>query len=74
MALQFDSERPIVKSVPLGDVAGKTRHMAGDFLHPEENRLAEAGMAYLRRLLPRASFWAQKRTPRSVSRRSQNLN
>ncbi len=52
VALQFDGERTVVKSVPLGDVAGKTRHMPGDFLHPEENRLAEAGVAYLRRLLP----------------------
>ncbi len=52
VALQFDGERTIVKSVPLGNVAGKTRHMPNDFLHPEENRLSEAGIAYLRRLLP----------------------
>ena len=52
VALQFDGERTIVKSVPLGNVAGKTRHMPDDFLHPEENRLSEAGIAYLRRLLP----------------------
>ena len=52
VALQFDGERAIVKSVPLGNVAGKTRHMPDDFLHPQENRLSEAGMAYLRRLLP----------------------
>lgn len=41
-----------MKSRPLGDGAGKTRHMPGNFLLPEENRLAEASMAYLRRLLP----------------------
>jgi ATP-dependent phosphofructokinase / diphosphate-dependent phosphofructokinase len=52
VALQFDGERTIVKSVPLGNVAGKTRLMPDDFLHPEENRLSEAGIAYLRRLLP----------------------
>ena len=52
VSLQFDGERTIVKRVPLGDVAGKTRTMPDDFLHPEENGLSEAGMAYLRRLLP----------------------
>jgi ATP-dependent phosphofructokinase / diphosphate-dependent phosphofructokinase len=52
VALQFDGERTIVKSVPLANVAGKTRHMPDDFLHPQENRLSEAGMAYFRRLLP----------------------
>ena len=52
VALQFDGERTILKSVPLGNVAGKTRPMPDDFLHPEENRLSEAGIAYLRRLLP----------------------
>ena len=52
VALQFDGKRTIVKSVPLGNVAGKTRRMPDDFLHPEENRLSEAGIAYLRRLLP----------------------
>jgi 6-phosphofructokinase len=53
VALQFDGEKTVVKSVPLGHVAGKTRTMPGDFLHPEENRLSETGIAYLRRLLPR---------------------
>jgi ATP-dependent phosphofructokinase / diphosphate-dependent phosphofructokinase len=52
VALQYDGERTILKSVPLGNVAGKTRHMPEDFLHREENRLSEAGMAYVRRLLP----------------------
>lgn len=52
VALQFDGERTILKSVPLGNVAGKTRPMPDDFLAPEENRLSEAGMTYLRRLLP----------------------
>ncbi|HEV7251972.1 MAG TPA: diphosphate--fructose-6-phosphate 1-phosphotransferase [Mesorhizobium sp.] len=52
VALQFDGQKTVIKSVPLQNVAGKTRHMPGDFLHPEENGLSEAGMAYLRRLLP----------------------
>jgi ATP-dependent phosphofructokinase / diphosphate-dependent phosphofructokinase len=52
VALQFDGQRTIAKSVPLGNVAGKTRPMPDDFLHPEDNRLSEAGVAYLRRLLP----------------------
>ena len=53
VALQFDGEKTVVKSVPLGHVAGKTRTMPGDFLHPEENSLSETGIAYLQRLLPR---------------------
>jgi ATP-dependent phosphofructokinase / diphosphate-dependent phosphofructokinase len=53
VVLQFDGKRTIMKSVPLGNVAGKTRHMPDGFLQPEENRLSEAGAAYLRRLLPR---------------------
>jgi 6-phosphofructokinase len=52
VALQFDGETTILKSVPLGSVAGKTRSMPDDFLHAEENRLSAACMAYVRRLLP----------------------
>jgi 6-phosphofructokinase len=52
VALQFDGERTILKAVPLGNVAGKTRHMPDDFLHAQENRLSETGMDYVRRLLP----------------------
>jgi 6-phosphofructokinase 1 len=53
VALQFDGEKTVVKRVPLGNVAGKTRLMASDFLHPQEDRLSEAGAAYIGRLLPR---------------------
>jgi 6-phosphofructokinase len=53
VALRFDGERTVMKSVPLDNVAGKTRLMPADFLHPSENRLSEAGIVYLRRLLPR---------------------
>ena len=52
VALQFDGERTVMKRVPLGNVAGKTRLMPDDFLHPEENRLSDTGIAYIRRLLP----------------------
>jgi ATP-dependent phosphofructokinase / diphosphate-dependent phosphofructokinase len=52
VALQFDGQRTVMKSVPLGNVAGKTRLMPDNFLHPEENWLSEAGIAYLQRLLP----------------------
>jgi 6-phosphofructokinase 1 len=53
VALQFDGERTIQKAVPLGTVAGKTRTMPDNFLARGENRLSEAGIAYLRRLLPK---------------------
>jgi ATP-dependent phosphofructokinase / diphosphate-dependent phosphofructokinase len=52
VALQFDGAKTVITSVPLVNVAGKTRPMPDDFLHPDENRLSEAGSAYLRRLLP----------------------
>lgn len=52
VALQFDGRKTMIRSVPLANVAGKTRHMPEDFLDAQENRLSEAGMAYLRRLLP----------------------
>jgi 6-phosphofructokinase 1 len=52
VALQFDGQRTIMKKVPLGSVAGKTRPMPDNFLHLEENKLSETGIAYLRRLLP----------------------
>ena len=59
VALQFDGQRTIMKKVPLGSVAGKTRLMPDNFLHLEENKLSETGIAYLRRLLPQ-KFTAAK--------------
>jgi 6-phosphofructokinase 1 len=53
VALQFDGKQTVTKLVPLGNVAGKTRHMPEDFLKADENQLSEAGMAYFRRLLPK---------------------
>jgi 6-phosphofructokinase 1 len=52
VALQFDGEKTVMQRVPLDAVAGKTRHMPGDFLKADANQLSEAGMAYLRRLVP----------------------
>ena len=59
VALQFDGQRTIMKKVPLGIVAGKTRLMPDNFLHLEENKLSETGIAYLRRLIPQ-KFTAAK--------------
>jgi 6-phosphofructokinase 1 len=59
VALQFDGQRTIMKQVPLGDVAGKTRLMPANFLHLEQNKLSETGIAYFRRLLPQ-KFTAAK--------------
>ena len=41
-----------IRSVPLAAVAGKTRLMPKAFLDPSANRVSEAGVAYLSRLLP----------------------
>ena len=59
VALQFDGQRTIMKKVPLGIVAGKTRLMPDNFLHLEENKLSETGIVYLRRLIPQ-KFTAAK--------------
>ena len=42
----------MLKKEPLKAVAGKTRHMPGDFMQPDTNQPSEAGMAYLKRLVP----------------------
>jgi len=59
VALQFDGQKTVMKTVPLGSVAGKTRLMPDNFLQLEENKLSETGIAYLRRLLPQ-KFTAAK--------------
>jgi 6-phosphofructokinase 1 len=53
VALQYDGHRTVLGKVPLEAVAGKTRHMPDDFLKADENDLAEPGLAYLRRLVPK---------------------
>lgn len=53
VALQVADGKTVLRKIPLEAVAGKTRHMPDDFLHPSENRLSDKGHAYLDRLLPR---------------------
>ena len=53
VALQVEDGKTIMRQVALEAVAGKTRHMPANFLHPDESRLSEAGAAYFERLLPR---------------------
>ncbi|WP_265517803.1 diphosphate--fructose-6-phosphate 1-phosphotransferase [Nitratireductor luteus] len=53
VALQYDGKRTACRLVALEAVAGKTRHMPADFLHPEESRVSAACLDYLNRLLPR---------------------
>ncbi|TKB30643.1 MAG: 6-phosphofructokinase, partial [Mesorhizobium sp.] len=52
VALQYDGTKTVLKKVPLEAVAGKTRHMPDNFMKPDVNQLSEAGMAYLKRLVP----------------------
>jgi 6-phosphofructokinase 1 len=52
VALQYDGSKTVLRKVPLKAVAGKTRHMPDDFMQPDVNQLSEAGMTYLKRLVP----------------------
>ena len=52
VALQFDGQKTVFKIVPLKNVAAKTRHMPDDYLAPDEAKLSDKGMAYLKRLVP----------------------
>jgi 6-phosphofructokinase 1 len=53
VALQVENGKTVLRKVPLGNVAGKTRHMPDDFLKADENGLSDAGRAYFERLVPR---------------------
>ena len=53
VALQEEGGRTVIRLAPLSAVAGKTRHMPGNFLDPTENRVSAAGSAYFDRLLPK---------------------
>lgn len=53
VALQYDGNKTVLRLVPLGDVAGKTRHMPENFLEPDVNDIGGEGIAYLNRLIPR---------------------
>lgn len=52
VAVTYDGHKTVLKKVPLKNVAGKTRHMPDDFMQADANQLSEAGMAYLKRLVP----------------------
>jgi 6-phosphofructokinase 1 len=53
-ALVYENSRTGFRAVPLSAVAGKTRLLADDFMAPAGSTVADAGMAYLTRLLPPA--------------------
>lgn len=53
VALQFDGKGTVLRKVPLGNVAGKTRHMPASYLSAEGTSLSAEGIAYLERLVPR---------------------
>jgi 6-phosphofructokinase 1 len=52
VALGDEDGNTAIRSVPLAAVAGKTRLMPKNFLDPSANRVSNAGVAYLSRLLP----------------------
>ena len=52
VAQTYADGRTVLKMVPLGAVANKTKTMPADFLTPAGNHLSETGLAYFNRLLP----------------------
>jgi 6-phosphofructokinase 1 len=52
VALRFEDGKTVFRAVPLAAVAGKTRHMPGDFLDAAGTDLSPTGMAYFERLVP----------------------
>jgi 6-phosphofructokinase 1 len=54
VALQYDGEKTVLRTVPLEAVAAKTRLMPADFLDAAGTSLAPAGRAYFDRLIPKA--------------------
>lgn len=53
IALKFESGKTVLKAVPLGNVAAKTRHMPDNFLTKEGTHLSKTGIGYFDRLIPR---------------------
>lgn len=53
VALKYNDTETTCQLVPLVDVAGKTRQMPENFLHPAENKVSGACRNYLSRLVPR---------------------
>ena len=54
IAVKFDGEKTVLKTVPLDAVAAKTRHMPRTFYNEAGNNLSDEGRAYLKRLIPAA--------------------
>jgi len=52
VAIQYADRRTTLKLVGLDAVAGKTRVIPMEFLDPATSHVSDAGMAYLKRLLP----------------------
>ena len=53
IALKNEGGKTVMKAVPLGNVAAKTRHMPDNFLSKDGTGLTKAGIAYFDRLIPR---------------------
>lgn len=53
VALQWDGLQTVFRHVSLDSVAGKTKHMPENFMHPQENRVTQEALDYFRRLVPR---------------------
>ncbi|MBX3598067.1 MAG: diphosphate--fructose-6-phosphate 1-phosphotransferase [Rhizobiaceae bacterium] len=53
VALKYEGGKTVMRKVPLSAVAGKTRHMPDEFLTEDGIRLAQPGIDYLNRLIPR---------------------
>jgi 6-phosphofructokinase 1 len=53
VALKYEDGKIVMRKVPLSAVAARTRHMPADFLTSEGTRLAQPGIDYLKRLIPR---------------------
>jgi ATP-dependent phosphofructokinase / diphosphate-dependent phosphofructokinase len=53
VAIQLEGDKTVYRTIDLGLVAAKTRHMPASFLKTDENTLSEEGIAYFERLVPR---------------------
>ena len=58
VAQQYENGKTVLKLVPLGAVANKTKRMPDDFITDDGCHITDTGLAYLRRLLPpRPDAW-----------------
>ncbi|RFC67027.1 MULTISPECIES: diphosphate--fructose-6-phosphate 1-phosphotransferase [Mesorhizobium] len=53
VALKYEGGKTVMRKVPLSAVAAKTRHMPEDFLAADGTHLAQPGIDYFKRLIPR---------------------